>query len=390
MVLLMQARGLSVASIGWLMAVYGITTAALELPTGGLADVFSRRAVLTASSCVGAVGTLLLGLSTQVVGIAAALFLLGAARALGSGPLESWYVDTVRKDDEQASITAGISRAQAAEALSLGVGAVIGGLLPAVSANVWPLSGAPTSTPLIALSVPFLVAAAMLVAHAIAVMALITRDRPAHTPRESRPTVLSTVSSGLRIAGSHRGLRLVLAYTGLLGILLAGVELISPGTIAGLLEVPSQGSAAYGILVSAAFGASALGAMLSPRVALRFSSQPRAAGLVTAVAAVCVLAIAVPTLGAAGSAFILVYLLLGVTGPMAAELIHDRVGPAERSTILSIESLVLQLGGVVSSIVVGGLVARAGTAAGYALLAFVLLVAAALIRRVPVTSPDLE
>ena len=53
------------------------------------------------------------------------------------------------------------------------------------------------------------------------------------------------------------GIGLVLAYTGLLGTLLAGVELISPGTISGLLDDASQGSAAYGILVSAAFGASA-------------------------------------------------------------------------------------------------------------------------------------
>jgi hypothetical protein len=319
--------------------------------------------------------------------MAAALFLLGAARALGSGPLESWYVDTVRKDDEEAGIAAGISHAHAAEALSLGVGAVIGGLLPVISANVWSPSGSPETTALIALSAPFLVATVMLVGHAIAVVALLARDRPAKRPTTSRPTVLGTVRSGLRITASSRGLRRLMGFAGLLGMLLAGVELISPGAVSGLLDNDGQGSAAYGILVSAAFGASALGSMLSPMIAGRFASLPQAAALVTAAAALCTLAVAVPILGVAGSAFVLVYLLLGVTGPIAAELIHDRIGSAERSTVLSIESLVLQLGGVVSSIGLGGLVSRAGLLAGYAVLAVVLVLAAVLIRRVPVDEP---
>ena len=52
--------------------------------------------------------------------------------------------------------------------------------------------------------------------------------------------------------------------------------------------------------------------------------------------------------------------------------------------MLSIESLVLQLGGAASAILVGGLVSRAGLVVGFAFLAVVLLVAAALVRRVPV------
>jgi MFS family permease len=384
MVLLMQSRGLDLASIGLLTALYSVVTASLELPTGGLADVSSRRLVLAASSLVGAAGSLFLALSTSHAGLAVAMILLGTARALGSGPLEAWYVDSVRLDDSEAAIGSGISRAHAAEAIALGVGAVIGGFVPGMATSLWPGLGASEPTRVVALSVPVMLAAGMLLAHAVAALALLGPDRGSREEAgTSRPSVLGTVGNGLRLAAAHPGLRRLMGYAALLGMLLAGIELISPGTFAVLLGGEDAGSAGYGLLVSAGFGASALGAMLSGRIAGRFRSVPSAAAICTVLAGAAALAVGVPLLGVAGTAYVLVYLLIGVTGPMVAELIHDRVGSSERSTVLSIESLVLQVGGVVSAVAVGGLVTRAGLVAGYAVLALVMLAAAVLVSRVP-------
>jgi hypothetical protein len=44
LVLLLAARGLDIATIGAVLATYGLTAAALEPPTGGLADVESQAA----------------------------------------------------------------------------------------------------------------------------------------------------------------------------------------------------------------------------------------------------------------------------------------------------------------------------------------------------------
>ncbi|MEA2058619.1 MAG: MFS transporter, partial [Actinomycetota bacterium] len=50
LVLVLRDRGFSLAEIGMFFAIYGITTAVLELPTGGLADALGRRNVLAASA----------------------------------------------------------------------------------------------------------------------------------------------------------------------------------------------------------------------------------------------------------------------------------------------------------------------------------------------------
>ena len=52
LVLLMLERGLPVSTIAAVGIVYGLTTAVLELPTGGLADVLGRRPVLIAPPLV--------------------------------------------------------------------------------------------------------------------------------------------------------------------------------------------------------------------------------------------------------------------------------------------------------------------------------------------------
>ena len=71
MVLLFRARGLDITTVAVVMAAYSITTAAFELPTGGLADVVGRRPVLIAASALFVVQNLVLGLGQSATALAA-------------------------------------------------------------------------------------------------------------------------------------------------------------------------------------------------------------------------------------------------------------------------------------------------------------------------------
>jgi MFS family permease len=94
-ILIMQARGLSAAQIGAVVAVLGLTTALLELPTGGLADVLGRRSSSSRGRssrwprCCSSPSPS----PSRCSWLSALLFATG--KALGSGPLESWFVDAV-------------------------------------------------------------------------------------------------------------------------------------------------------------------------------------------------------------------------------------------------------------------------------------------------------
>ena len=83
----------------------------------------------------------------------------------------------------------------------------------------------------------------------------------------------------------------------------------------------------------------------------------------------------------AGLAYCLLIAGLGAAFPAQAQLLHDRVEPAERATVLSVQSLLMQVVGAVGVPLVGWQAARHGVGLGYLIGAAVLLASAALFVR---------
>lgn len=364
LVLLLTARGLPVERVGQVMAVYGAATLLSELPTGGLADSWGRRPVVLLSALVHAVGLLLLAFVSGIAWIVVAAVLLGVARALASGPVESWFVDATR--DAGHELQRGLGHGQVAESLGLGAGSVVGGLLPRAADDL-PQAG----SGLLNLSVPFVAAAAVSVIFAVAAAALL-RPTGVVASRSAGGAVVMAVKDTVRRAPVRRLIVVAL----FLGVVLSGVELLAPKSIAEAAGDPTRGAALYGVLAAMGFGFAALGASLSARSARRGT----AAGAF-AVAALAALGIAVPVVGVSSVSYGLLYLAVGLQGPVMAGLLHRRVRPQVRSTMLSVESLALQLGGVCAGLVVGAAAGRAGLAAGFVVVSVAALAAAAVILR---------
>ena len=109
--LLMLECDMSLADIGLIFATQGFVVLALELPTGGLADALGRRPVLVLAGVIG-LGSAALFLHAQTLpAFVVALALQGVFRALDSGPLEAWYVDTAQADDAGVPVERALSRA---------------------------------------------------------------------------------------------------------------------------------------------------------------------------------------------------------------------------------------------------------------------------------------
>ena len=126
-VLLAQARGLSLAEIGLLFTVHGVVVTVLELPTGGLADVLGRRPVVVAGAVLHLVSCVIFATATSFPGFLAAILVLGVGRALDSGPVEAWYVDTVHRIDPAADVAPGLSKHSAADDRAEGEAAAVRG-----------------------------------------------------------------------------------------------------------------------------------------------------------------------------------------------------------------------------------------------------------------------
>ncbi|MEG3613640.1 MFS transporter [Isoptericola haloaureus] len=358
-VLLLQQRGLDLAAVGLLVALHSAVTVVLELPTGGVADVVGRRPVLTVASALSVLAAVLLAVGTSLPVLSAAMVLLGAARALDSGPLQAWYVDHVQALDAGTDLRPALGRAASAESLGLGAGALLAGGVAAV-----------------ALPVPFVVAAGVGVVHLVLVRRWVAEGaRPARgSVRDVLRDVPVTVARGVTTAATRAPLRRVALVMGATGVALAGIELLAPGAVADATGGEQRAAAPYAVLVTLGFCASAGGSVLAARAARVARSGSRAAAVSTVLAALALGVVGLPTVGAAVTGFLAVYVLLGIAGPLLDDLTHRAVSSRERATALSVNSLVLQAGGAGAAAGLGVLVSATSRGTGFvtagAVLAF--------------------
>jgi len=383
-VLLAQSRGLSLTEIGWVFVAHSLVALVLELPTGGLADAIGRRPVLVLSGLLQISGLLFLAGAASLPMFMAAFALVGAGRALDSGPLESWYVDAVHQISPGRDVTPGLSRAAVADGAALSVGAVLGGVLPSVAAG--------GSTPL---TLPILVAAGFGMVYLAAIMVFVTPLGPAGTIgtsallRKSVREVPTIVRSTIQMAARDTALRLLLAVTFIAGMVLSTLELLGPVRFAELAGGSTDGSAVFGIVMAASFGASAIGSALatSARRAAR-GSVARATSVLLVLCALALAAIALSsTVVLACAAFAAFYLWNGAGWPLRKQVLHSRVDASRRATTVSASSFVLMLGGITGSLLLPLLTELTSLTTGFLVAGVLLLVSAGLSMRLPANPP---
>ncbi|GGL16858.1 hypothetical protein Sme01_71130 [Sphaerisporangium melleum] len=366
LILLFTERGMSLVAIAGFFAAHSLTAAALELPTGGLSDVLGRRAVLAAAGLLNLTALLLQGLGTTPWVLTCGMVLMGAARALSSGPAEAWYVDIVHaRSGPDADLRPGLARGRSATSAALAIGTLLGGAVPwllATAPDVGTRLSAATSGLVIPLSIPLLLGAAVQVAFVLYVLwALREPPRPAVTVRGVLRGVPATIAGGLRLGTRDALVGRILLSAGAAGSALATVELLTPGRAATLTGAPESGAVVFASLACAGFLCSALGSHLAPLLARLAGSGERAVLVSLATSAFGLLllgATAAATTGAPAIAlsavgYGLVYLGRGCASPNENDLLHRRVTRAGRATALSVQSLALQLTGALTGLLVG-------------------------------------
>ncbi|CAM3422369.1 MFS transporter [Stackebrandtia soli] len=353
-VLMMTSRGLGLAEVGLVFVIHSVVVTVLELPTGGIADLIGRRGVLAVSAATGAVALVWIAMATTLWEFIAITVLRGIARALSSGPAEAWYVDAVHATDPDAPIRGGLAAGEATGSIVLGIGTILGGLMPIV----FPPTG---NGLLVPLSIPMLVAAGCYLA--LLLTALLGMPEPSRSGPTPRLLALirevpSTIADGIRLGFRSRVLAHVFATVAVVGVALNTVELFTPVRIEELTGDATGAATVYGVITAVGFAGSALGATLSGRLADALGSVVRTAvtGIGIAATGLILLCASGSMTGAAGLVatafgYSVMFAGIGFVGPVRSEIIHRQVTSRQRATVVSVQSLVLQGGGASAALV---------------------------------------
>ena len=156
-------RGLTVPEALAATSLTGITVFLLELPTSGFADAFGRRPVYVTAALFLIASAVVFYTATTWWQFALAAVLTGVFRALDSGPLEAWFVDTVHATEPGADVDRDLSREGTVLGSAMALGALISGGL------VWwhPIAGQS------ALLLPGLLYLALGIVHLVAVLVIL-------------------------------------------------------------------------------------------------------------------------------------------------------------------------------------------------------------------------
>jgi MFS transporter, DHA1 family, tetracycline resistance protein len=354
LVLLMLERGLGLAEIGSVAAVQGITVMLLELPTGGLTDAIGRRPVLLLSAGVSLIASGLFAVADSVLLFFVYFLLQGIFRALDSGPLEAWYVDHALAVDERADIESGLSRS----GVTLGV-AVAGGALASGGLVALGPFGRVS-----ALTMPVLVSIAVQIIALIAVLTLMTEERPARGLSAlvaSVRGVPAAIGGALRLVRASRVVAALMLVELLWGFGMTTFETLTPVRLTEVIGNADRASALMGPVGSAAWAASAGGAALIPLLVRRIGA-PWTGFVLRIAQGITVVGMGLFA-GPVGviAAFLLCYSVHGAANPVHAGLLHRQVDGPYRASLLSLNSMVGQPGSALGLITLTAIAAHLST-----------------------------
>jgi len=366
LVLLLQSRGLNLFHVGLFMAVHSAVIIVLEVPSGGLADSIGRKRVAILAQVFTLSSTLVLLVAFPLWAFVAAALLMGTGRALSSGALDAWFVDTLLANDAAIDLQPPLARAQAVAIVGMALGSLSGGAIPQLLGASLPPDGTAVLTPL---SLPLLASVAVQ-ALLIVLLALLVREvRPpstegggASTPR-GIAALRPILAAALRAARDDRVVTLILVSTAAAGLAVASLETFWQPRFATLLGGRADADpAVFGGVLAGAFAVGVVGNLVSiPLARLWRRRYGRVAALGQAVAGVALLILAgregVP---AALVAFWLAYLGNALSASPIAAILNEEVPSQRRSATLSVVSLAGYVGALVGSITFGALAETAG------------------------------
>jgi len=303
--------GFDAAAIAVMAAAYAAVVPLLEVPSGILADRWSRTGILIISSIAAAASALLGGLSHNVATYIVAAMILGVYFAMNSGTVDSVVYDTVIEETGSPDLyERWIGRVRIVESAAFTTSALAGGLL----------AGWTSPRLTYFLTIPFVLASII----------AFSRFREPGLHRAAEPLALrrhvaTTVHAMTRIPSVRRML-LLAALTALLS---QAVFEFGPLWLVAL-QAPAAAFGPYWALLVATLGA---GGYLAPRLHLGYRST---ALIVAAIlAATPILLTTSHSVIVVGAAQTVLALTLAVTGIHAGRLLHDAVPSHIRAGVSS-------------------------------------------------------
>ncbi len=340
--LMLLDKGLTLSNLSIVLGIYALTVVLMELPTGIAADILGRKKIFCLSLIVSAVSFSFILAGRGILAMIMAMVLYGLNKALASGSFDAlfidWYIESFGKE-KLSKIT---TRLSVLEALGLSLGAVTGGLFPVICRKHL------TNLGLYDLN---LIVKIILVV-VLAALSVIFIKETGSSGKKERISLKVHISSCSSIVSKNNTLLFIFISVFSTGIFFSALETYWQPHFKSLLPDNSM-IWLLGIMAFLYFAAAMAGSIISEKVIEKFKPDIKkvylAMRLLLAVSLIIMsLQIKIPFFIAF---YAITYLIFGLANIPEGVIINGEIPNEVRASVLSIYSLILQIGALAGSFI---------------------------------------
>ncbi|MGF1759317.1 MFS transporter [Photobacterium sagamiensis] len=380
LILIFQSRGLNLQEIGFVMAVWVGSTAALEIPLGGVADKYGRKHTYLLSLAVNTLGCIALYFATDLSLLLIAAFLLGSARAIYSGTLDAWFYDSFHNAKGELTYHQAISKVNVMVTVGLALGSLIGGWLPdyVMSSSLNVSTVYDLNIIIIGLANIFLFVVTLIVIHE-------PNTRCRESPESGSKNIIHHSVEVIRESLTHDVLKRLMQTTLVYGLVLSSAENFWQPYLSGIINNSGYGVAVFGVISALYFLMAGASSLLSVKLLRMFAGSHKMLMFVTRVLSGFVfIALAfTDNIYSFAACYLTFFFLFTVGNNSERVLLNDNTKQSHRSTMLSVSSFIVTSGAVVASLLLGYISEQYGITINWVMCGVLLVISSVLFVFIP-------
>lgn len=339
--LLLLDKGATLSNLSIILGLYAFTVIILEVPTGIIADIFGRKKSFCLSLIISLLSLITLLFGKGFIFLSLGMMLYGFSRALSSGSFDAmfidYYIDNYGKDNLHNITT----RLSVLEALGMSAGALSGGFFPKISNSYFIFLGTYDLNLIIRI----------ILAATVIVLSFTFIHETKSFKKEERITLKQHIKNSSMIITKSSTIICIFISVFSTGFFLSSLETYwQPHFITLLPGDESMGL--LGLMAFLYFAAATLGSIYSNKLIQKYKFDAKKMYIVIRILlAISVILTAlqtrVPIFIALYSS---IYLLFGIASVPEGVILNREIPNDIRASVLSVYSLVMQIGGLSGSL----------------------------------------
>jgi MFS family permease len=334
-------KGATLQTLPLLLAIFSVTVVCMELPSGIFADMYGRKKAFLLSCVMHTIAVMLMLTGNHIAWLVMAMVFYGLGRAFSSGSLDALFIDQAINRLGDNILAKATARLMILEGVGFAAGSVAGGVLASVTRTY----------------LANLIAQIVLYILLFVLSVRMISEQPIRASTQ-RSSLKSHLLQGKQVVRSSRSFILVLTGVLLVGFFLGTIESYWQSTF---MKLSKTDNIAWmlGLITFIGFATVIFGSTVGQK--WMDKNRTRWWILYTAcriLFGVAIVAFAVQgTVGGFITGYVIVYMFLGINSVVESTLINKMTPAAMRASMLSLSSLIAQIGMIAaalfSSILVG-------------------------------------